>query len=70
MDIDHDFKQKIPSEYSYTQREIKKKHDILKVENLYNIQTASDLIDTEDWYKEKIDQIEQDIESFNNFVRK
>lgn len=37
---------------------------------IYNIQTASDLIDTEDWYKEKIDQIEEDIESFNNFVRK
>jgi hypothetical protein len=40
MDIDHDFKQKIPSEYSYTQKEIKKKHDILKFENLYNVQTA------------------------------
>jgi chromosomal replication initiator protein len=37
---------------------------------IYNIQTASDLIDTEDWYKIKIDQIEKEIESFNNFVRK
>ncbi len=34
MAIKNDFIIKTPSEYSYTQREIKKKHDILKSENL------------------------------------
>ena len=37
---------------------------------IYNIQTASDLMDTEDWYREKILIIEDDIENYNNFVKK
>jgi chromosomal replication initiation ATPase DnaA len=37
---------------------------------IYNIQTASDLMDTEDWYREKLMQIEEDIENYNNFVKK
>ena len=37
MDIDNDYMQKTPSEYSYTQKEIKKKNDILIFENLFNI---------------------------------
>jgi chromosomal replication initiator protein len=35
----------------------------------YNIATAKDLIDTEVWYKNKIDEIENEIKKFNTFVQ-
>ena len=36
---------------------------------IYNIKTAENLMDTEEWYKEKIDEIEKEIENFSNFVK-
>mgnify|MGYP002477973312 CR=1 FL=1 len=36
---------------------------------IYNIKTAENLIETEEWYKEKIDEIEKEIENFSNFVK-
>ena len=36
---------------------------------LYNVSTAKDLIDTEDWYKNKIDEVENEIKKFNTFVQ-
>ena len=36
---------------------------------LYNVSTAKDLIDTEGWYKNKIDEIENEIKKFNTFVQ-
>jgi chromosomal replication initiator protein len=36
---------------------------------LYNVSTAKDLIDTEGWYKNKIDEIEDEIKKFNTFVQ-
>jgi chromosomal replication initiation ATPase DnaA len=35
---------------------------------IYNIKTASDMIDTEDWYKEKVELIEKEIENYGIFV--
>jgi chromosomal replication initiator protein len=36
---------------------------------LYNVSTARDLITTEEWYKNKIDEIENEINKFNIFVQ-
>jgi len=36
---------------------------------IYNIKTAENLIFTEIWYKEKIDEIEKEIENFSKFVK-
>jgi hypothetical protein len=36
---------------------------------LYNVSTARDLMATEDWYKNKIDEIENEINKFNTFVQ-
>jgi len=36
---------------------------------LYNISTARNLITTEDWYKNKIDEVENEIKNFNTFVQ-
>lgn len=36
---------------------------------LYNVSTAKDLITTEEWYKNKIDEIENEINKFNTFVQ-
>jgi chromosomal replication initiation ATPase DnaA len=36
---------------------------------IYNIKTAENLMDTEEWYKEKVDEIEKEIENFSNFVK-
>jgi chromosomal replication initiator protein len=36
---------------------------------LYNVSTAIDLITTEEWYKNKIDEIENEIKKFNIFVQ-
>jgi len=36
---------------------------------IYNIKTAENLIFTEKWYREKVEEIEKEIESFNNFVK-
>ena len=36
---------------------------------LYNVSTARDLMVTEDWYKNKIDEIEVEIKKFNTFVQ-
>jgi len=36
---------------------------------LYNVSTARDLITTEEWYKNKIDEIENEINKFNTFVQ-
>ena len=36
---------------------------------LYNVSTARDLITTEEWYKNKIDEIENEIKKFNTFVQ-
>lgn len=36
---------------------------------LYNVSTARDLISTEQWYKNKIDEIENEIKKFNTFVQ-
>ena len=36
---------------------------------IYNIKTAENLIYTEEWYKEKVDEIEKEIENFSNFVK-
>ena len=35
---------------------------------LYNVATAKNLILTEEWYKNKIDEIENEIKKFNTFV--
>lgn len=35
---------------------------------LYNVATAKNLITTEEWYKNKIDEIENEIKKFNTFV--
>jgi len=35
---------------------------------LYNVSTAKDLMQTEDWYKNKIDEIESEIKKYNTFV--
>ena len=36
---------------------------------LYNVATAKNLITTEEWYKNKIDEIENEIKKFNTFVQ-
>jgi len=36
---------------------------------LYNVSTARDLITTEQWYNNKIDEIENEIKKFNTFVQ-
>jgi len=36
---------------------------------IYNIKTAENLMFTEKWYKEKIDEIENEIENFSKFVK-
>jgi len=36
---------------------------------LYNVSTAKDLMQTEDWYKNKIDEIEDEIKKYNTFVQ-
>jgi hypothetical protein len=36
---------------------------------LYNVSTAKDLMLTEDWYKNKIDEIESEIKKYNTFVQ-
>jgi chromosomal replication initiation ATPase DnaA len=36
---------------------------------IYNIKTAENLMFTEIWYKEKIDEIEKEIENFSKFVK-
>jgi chromosomal replication initiator protein len=36
---------------------------------LYNIKTANDLIYTEEWYKNKIAEIEDEIKNYNIFVK-
>jgi chromosomal replication initiator protein len=36
---------------------------------LYNVSTAKDLISTEEWYKNKIDEIEDEIKKYNTFVQ-
>lgn len=36
---------------------------------LYNVSTAKDLMVTEDWYKNKIDEIEDEIKKYNTFVQ-
>ena len=36
---------------------------------IYNIKTAENLMFTEKWYREKVEEIEKEIESFNNFVK-
>jgi chromosomal replication initiator protein len=36
---------------------------------LYNVSTAKDLMHTEEWYKNKIDEIEVEIKKFNTFVQ-
>lgn len=36
---------------------------------LYNVSTAKDLMLTEDWYKNKIDEIEDEIKKYNTFVK-
>ena len=36
---------------------------------IYNIKTAENLMFTEKWYKEKIDEIEKEIENFSKFVK-
>lgn len=35
---------------------------------MYNVKTACDMIDTEDWYKNKIEEIEKEIENYGIFV--
>ena len=35
---------------------------------LYNVSTARDLMQTEEWYKNKIDEIESEIKKYNTFV--
>jgi chromosomal replication initiation ATPase DnaA len=36
---------------------------------LYNISTARNLITTEDWYKNKIDEVENEIKNFHTFTQ-
>ena len=36
---------------------------------IYNIKTAENLMFTEKWYKEKVDDIEKEIENFSKFVK-
>ena len=36
---------------------------------IYNIKTAENLMFTEQWYKEKVDEIEKEIENFSKFVK-
>ena len=36
---------------------------------IYNIKTAENLMFTEKWYKEKVDEIEKEIENFSKFVK-
>jgi chromosomal replication initiator protein len=36
---------------------------------LYNVSTAKDLMVTEDWYKNKINEIENEIKKYNTFVQ-
>lgn len=36
---------------------------------LYNITTCKDLMYTEEWYKNKIDEIEEEINKFNTFTK-
>lgn len=36
---------------------------------IYNIKTAENLMSTEEWYKEKIAEIEKEIENFSKFVK-
>jgi len=35
---------------------------------IYNVKKASDMIDTEDWYKNKMDEIEDEIKKYSIFV--
>lgn len=37
---------------------------------IYNVKCGSELMDSEDWFREKVLIIEDDIEKYNNFVRK
>lgn len=37
---------------------------------LYNIKTAINLMETEDWYRLKMEEIEKSIQEYNIFVRK
>lgn len=37
---------------------------------LYNIKTAIDLMETENWYKLKIQEVEEHIKDYNTFVQK
>ena len=36
---------------------------------IYNIKTAENLMFSDQWYKEKIDEIEKEIENFSKFVK-
>ena len=36
---------------------------------IYNIKTAENLMETEIWYKEKVEEIEKEIENFSKFVK-
>jgi len=36
---------------------------------IYNIKTAENLIFTEKWYREKVEEIEKEIENFSKFVK-
>jgi len=36
---------------------------------IYNIKTAENLMFTEKWYKEKVEEIEKEIENFSKFVK-
>ena len=36
---------------------------------IYNIKTAENLMFSEKWYKEKVDEIEKEIENFSKFVK-
>ena len=37
---------------------------------IYNIKTAENLMFSDQWYKEKVDEIEKEIENFSKFVKK
>lgn len=37
---------------------------------LYNVRTCNDLMITEDWYRKKVEQIEDEIKNFSIFVNK
>jgi len=35
---------------------------------IYNVKTACDYIETDDWFKEKVQEVEQEIENYSIFV--